>query len=38
VDALTDAEQADSLAFMKRMYGAEVTDSATLIKGLEASR
>jgi nicotinamidase-related amidase len=37
VDALTDAEQADSLAFMKRMYGAEVTDSATLIRGLEVS-
>ena len=37
VDALTDADQAESLAFMKRMYGAEVTDSAKLIKGMEAS-
>ena len=37
VDALTDAEQADSLAFMRRMYGAELTDSGTLIKGMEAS-
>jgi len=38
VDALTNKEQADSLAFMKRMYGAEVTDSDKLIKRLEASQ
>ncbi|MFH0850331.1 MAG: isochorismatase family protein, partial [Candidatus Bathyarchaeota archaeon] len=36
VDALTDEEQEDSLAFMKRMYGAEITDSKALIKRLEA--
>ncbi|HUV33826.1 MAG TPA: isochorismatase family cysteine hydrolase [Candidatus Desulfaltia sp.] len=36
VDALTDEEQEDSLAFMKRMYGAEATDSKTLIERLEA--
>jgi len=36
VDALTDEEQEDSLAFMKRMYGAEITDSKILIKRLEA--
>jgi len=38
VDALTNKEQADSLAYMKRMYGAEVTDSNKLIKRLEASQ
>jgi nicotinamidase-related amidase len=38
VDALTNKEQADSLAYMKRMYGAEVTDSDKLIKRLEASQ
>jgi len=38
VDALNNKEQADSLAYMKRMYGAEVTDSGKLIKQLEASQ
>jgi len=36
VNALTDEEQEDSLAFMKHMYGVEITDSKTLIKRLEA--
>ena len=35
VDALTDEEQEDSLAFMKRMYGAEITDSQAVIERLE---
>ncbi|HEX9915110.1 MAG TPA: isochorismatase family cysteine hydrolase [Candidatus Bathyarchaeia archaeon] len=38
VDALTNEEQADSLAYMKRMYGAEVAGSDKLIERLEASR
>ena len=38
VDALTNKEQADSLVYMRRMYGAEVTDSGELIKQPEASQ
>jgi nicotinamidase-related amidase len=38
VDALNNKEQADSLAYMRRMYGAELTDSGKLIKHLEASQ
>ena len=36
VDALSDEEQEDSLTFMKRMYGVEITDSGTIIERLEA--
>lgn len=38
VDALTDEEQEDSLAFMKRIYGADITDSKTLIERLEVKK
>jgi len=38
VDALTEEEQDASLAFMERMYGAEITDSSALITRLEAQR
>lgn len=38
VDALTDEEQEASLAFMERMYGAEITGSKAIISRLEARR
>jgi nicotinamidase-related amidase len=37
VNALTPEEQESSLAYMKRMYDAELTDSASLAETLEAS-
>lgn len=38
VNALTPEEQESSLAFMERMYGVELTDSASVYELLEASR
>lgn len=37
VNALTPEEQETSLAFMARMYGAELTDSDSVVEALEAS-